>query len=208
MPDNAEQGVNRRQFFKSAFVELTKVVLEFSGAKGEASPKRRNYLRPPGAVEEGLFNTLCTRCDECIKVCPHQCIRGSDSESATGARVGTPIIRPQEAACRLCHDFPCITACKDGALRPVGDIRKVKIGVALIDRRRCLDYTFDYMGAQTSPCQQCYSQCPLKDEAITLEGSGPVVQAEKCVGCGICENVCQTVNPPSSVRVFPMTKVF
>lgn len=204
MPDNAEQGVNRRDFFKSAFVELTKAVLEFSGAKGEGSPQRRNYLRPPGAVEEGLFNTLCTRCDACIKICPHLCIRGSDSESETGAKVGTPIIRPQEAACRLCHDFPCITACKDGALRPVGDIRKVKIGVALIDRRRCLDYA----GEQSSPCQQCYLQCPLKDEAIILEGPGPVVLAEKCVGCGICENVCHTVNPPSAVRVFPMTKGF
>ena len=202
MPIDDESPVNRRQFFKSTFTEIAKAVLEFSGEKGKESPGKRTYLRPPGAVEEGLFNSLCTRCDECIKVCPHQCIRGSDSETDTGARVGTPIIIPKEAACKLCTDFPCIRACKDGALRPVGDIRKVKIGVALIDRRRCLDYA----GGQRSPCQQCYSQCPIKDEAIYLEDSRPVVRGEKCVGCGICENACQTVNPPSSIRVLSVTK--
>ncbi len=197
-----ERWVNRRQFFKSTFVEIARAVLEFSGEKGEEPPKKRNYLRPPGAVEERLFNSLCTRCDECIKVCPYQCIRGSDSETDTGAWVGTPIIIPKEAACRLCSDFPCIAACQDGALRPVRDIKQVKIGVAWIDRRRCLDYA----GGEGSPCQQCYSQCPLKDEAIVLEDSRPVVWAEKCVGCGICENVCPAVNPPSAIRVFPLTK--
>ncbi|MDZ4384148.1 MAG: rhodanese-like domain-containing protein, partial [Nitrospirota bacterium] len=44
MPDNMEQGVNRREFFKSAFVELTKVVLEFSGAGGDLEPVDRMAL--------------------------------------------------------------------------------------------------------------------------------------------------------------------
>lgn len=196
---NDDRPVNRRDFFKNAFVEITKAVLEFSGETKSVPPQKSNCLRPPGAVGEALFNILCTRCDECIKACPHQCIRGSDSDN-NGARVGTPIIIPKEAACKLCTDFPCIKACKDGALRPVEDIRKVKIGVALIDRRRCLDYA----GEQASPCRQCYIQCPLKDEAIYLEVSRPVIRAERCTGCGICENVCQTVNPPSAIRVFPM----
>ncbi len=195
-----ERPVNRRQFFKTAFVEIARAVSEFSGDKGGSPPKKRNYLRPPGAVNEPLFNILCTRCDECIKACPYLCIRGADPDS--GARIGTPVIIPGKAACKLCPDFPCIKACKDGALMPVGDIRKVKIGVALVDRRRCLDYAEGH----ASQCQQCYRLCPLKDEAICLEDSRPVVRAERCVGCGICENVCHTVNPPSAIRVFPVPK--
>lgn len=195
-----ERPVNRRQFFKSAFVEFAKVVSEFQGEKVDKAPQKRNYLRPPGAVREALFNTLCTRCDECIKACPYQCIGGSDGNN--GARFGTPVIIPAKTACRLCIDFPCIRVCKDGALRPVEDIRMVKIGVALIDRRKCLDYA----GGQTHPCQQCYIQCPLKDEAIYLEDFMPVVRAERCVGCGVCENVCHVVNPLSAIIVFSMPK--
>jgi len=196
---SSDRPVNRRDFFKYAFVEITKAVQEFSGEKRDLPPRKRNYLRPPGAVGEALFDLLCTRCDACIKACPHQCIRGSDSEEG-GAKVGTPIIIPKEAACRLCSDLPCIKACKDGALRPVEDIRKVRIGVALIDRRSCIDY----MEEQAPPCRQCYIQCPLKDEAIYLDRERPVIRAERCTGCGICENICRNVNPSPAIRVFPV----
>ena len=190
--------VDRRGFFKSAFLEITKKVLALSQDKGDGAPKKkRRWLRPPGAVEESLFFSRCTRCNECIKVCPHQCIRGVDSD--TDAGIGTPVIVPRIAPCKLCTDLPCIKVCKDKALMPVDDIRKIKIGVALIDRTRCLNYT----GDGSSLCRKCYTECPLKDEAIYLEDSRPVVRAERCAGCGICENVCEGVNSPSSVRVFP-----
>ncbi|MBI5755408.1 MAG: hypothetical protein HZA12_00635 [Nitrospirae bacterium] len=195
MSDNRE--VNRREFFKGAFADIARMVVDVVAQKDTNNPpKKRDYLRPPGAVGEGLFSTLCTRCDECIKACPHMCIRGADTDS--GARVGSPVIIPKDAACKLCVDFPCIKACKEGALKPVEDIRKVRIGVALIDRRRCLDY----VGGNNYLCQQCYKQCPLKDEAIYLEGTRPVVRAERCTGCGICEYICHEITSPSAVKIF------
>jgi ferredoxin len=30
------------------------------------------------------------------------------------------------------------------------------------------------------------------------------VDKEKCVGCGICENVCNTVNQPIAIKVVPL----
>ena len=193
-----EKIVNRRQFFKAAFVAVTEKAAEISGEGQRKVPKKRNYLRPPGAVEEALFLSLCTLCDECIKACPHNCIKRA--ERGMGTKTGTPIIVPKEVPCRLCTDLPCINACKDGALRPVEDLKKVRMGAAVIDRTRCLDYTEE----QFSLCQQCYRHCPFPDEAIYLEEERPVIRGEKCVGCGICENVCQAVNPPSAIRVFPV----
>ncbi|MDD5434545.1 MAG: hypothetical protein PH343_03860 [Nitrospira sp.] len=111
-----EKPLNRRQFFKSAIADIARTVIEFNREKDNLIPKTGNVLRPPGAVEESLFNQLCTVCNECIKVCPHFCIRGSDSEEE--AKIGTPILIADNAGCKQCPDQPCIKACKDGALRP------------------------------------------------------------------------------------------
>ena len=199
MNDSSDEEItDRRGFFRSAFTEITKKFVAFS-AKTESKPvRKRKYIRPPGAVEESLFLSRCTRCNECIKVCPHYCIRGLDSDVEYG--IGTPIIIPEITPCRLCPDLPCIRACKDKALMPVAGINDIRIGVALIDRTNCLDYS----GDTASQCRRCYTECPLKEEAIYLEDSRPVIRAERCTGCGICENVCAAITSPAAVRVFPI----
>ena len=193
-----ERIIDRRDFFKNAFSEITKKIAEFSVEKEIKPVRKRKYIRPPGAVEESVFLSRCTRCNECIKVCPHFCIRGLDSDVEYG--IGTPIIIPEIAPCRLCPDLPCISACKDNALLPSDDIKNVRIGTALIDRTNCLDYS----GDSASLCRKCYTECPLKEEAIYLEDSRPVIRAERCTGCGICENVCEAITSPAAVRVFPI----
>lgn len=199
MQDSPDEKVTgRRGFFKTAFTELTKKLFELSVEPENKPARRRKYLRPPGAVEESLFLSRCTRCNECIKVCPHYCVRGMDSDVEYG--IGTPIIIPEITPCRLCHDLSCIRVCKDKALIPVEDISKVRIGTALINRSNCTDYSGDI----TTPCRKCYTECPLRDEAIYLEDSRPVISAGKCTGCGICENVCAAISSPPAVRVYPV----
>ncbi len=192
-----ERITDRRGFFRSAFTELTKKIAEFTAGTGSKPVRKRKYLRPPGAVEESLFLSRCTRCNECIKVCPHYAVRGMDSDVEHG--IGTPIIIPEIAPCRLCPDLPCIRVCRDKALMPLNDARDVRIGTAVIGSANCPDYS----GNGVSYCQKCYRECPLKDVAIVLEDSRPVIQADKCAGCGICENVCVTVTSPPAVRVIP-----
>ena len=199
-----ERLSDRRQFFKETFVTVARYATELLPKEEEKKTDKKHkkivYLRPPGAVEESEFISLCTRCDECIKACPHQCI--GYAESDTG--LGTPVIVARVSACRLCPGFPCITACKTGALKPVNSIRDVKMGTAAIDKRRCLDHAEE----KCSACQQCYRQCPLKDEALYLDDEyRPFLRAERCVGCGICENICQAVNPPGAISITPAQKL-
>ncbi|GAX59462.1 ferredoxin [Candidatus Scalindua japonica] len=196
-----DQG--RRTFFKETFSYFGNAVSEIVKNKVEAvtknssglslHAKKRRYIRPPGAVREEEFIALCTKCDECIKVCPHESIRklNKDFDIADG----TPIIVPEETPCYLCEDYHCIKACNDGALVAVNKVEEITMGHASINEDNCMAY-----GAQF--CEQCVRNCPVPD-AIYLEDNKPVVRREKCVGCGICENVCNTVNQPIAIKVVP-----
>jgi Pyruvate/2-oxoacid:ferredoxin oxidoreductase delta subunit len=54
--------------------------------------------------------------------------------------------------------------------------------VAIIQGRFCLAY-------QRSFCTTCSERCP-EDGAIIVEQGVPRVVADKCTGCGICNEVC------------------
>ncbi len=192
----------RREFFKETFSYIGNAVSDIVKSKVNAVPgpdtdtnsDTRRFIRPPGAVHEKEFLSLCTRCDECLIACPHYSIRrlNKDFDSADG----TPIIVPEETPCYLCEDFPCIKACKDGALVEVKDKEEVDMGKAYINESNCMAYGVQF-------CEQCVRNCPIPD-AMYQEDNKPVVRIEKCVGCGICETVCNTVNQPIAIKVVPV----
>ncbi len=166
-------------------------VSEIVKSKADIIPRDRSFLRPPGAVRKEEFLILCTRCDECLKACPHGSIRKLNK--GFGFADGTPIIDPDETPCYLCDDFPCVRACEEGALKGVADKEDVKMGKAYINESNCMAW-----GAQF--CEHCVRKCPVPG-AIYLEEGKPVVRRERCVGCGICENICNTVNQPLAIKV-------
>ncbi len=194
----------RRAFFKETFsyignavgdIVKTKVTaITNPGSDSDINSKTRRYIRPPGALKEKEFLAMCTKCDECVKACPHYSIRklNKDFDIADG----TPIIIPEDAPCYMCEGFPCISACKDGALVEVNEKEDVAMGKAYINEDNCMAY-----GAQF--CEQCVRNCPIPD-AMYQEDNKPMVRIEKCVGCGICETVCNTVNQPIAIKVVPV----
>ena len=148
-------------------------------------------LRPPGAIEETDFLDKCIRCRKCQEVCPYDSI--ITAHGNWGLAMGTPIISARDIPCYLCDDFPCIDICPSEALLPVDSKEEVRMGVAVIDESLCFAYN-------NIICRACYERCPIYREAITLKDElFPVVHAEKCVGCGICVNVCPT--EPVSIKV-------
>ncbi|MDN3510860.1 MAG: 4Fe-4S dicluster domain-containing protein [Candidatus Jettenia sp. CY-1] len=190
--DNAEKTVDRRQLFKDLFAFMGNTVADYAQKKVNRIMPKGEYLRPPGAVEEAEFLSLCTRCDECIKVCPAKAIKRSTG--LADVAIGTPIIIPKESPCVLCNGLLCSAACKEGALKPIERVDNVRIGIAKINRSQCLAW-----GDQD--CQLCFIKCPLRGDAIYQEDGKPVINPDKCVGCGVCEHTCHTINNICAIKI-------
>lgn len=182
----------RRDFFKDSVLSVAKAAQAFTTEK-DAKPEqpapavRKDWLRPPGAVEESLFLDRCTKCADCAKACPHGSILFHQEN-------GTPVIFPDQTPCYLCEDFPCIAACATDALIPVTGRDQVRMGIAAVSLRLC---------TAGQGCHACASKCPTDALSIDFDTQQMVVHTERCVGCGICEEVCKTVNDHIAVRVIP-----
>lgn len=209
--NRAEFSFSRRAFIGSA---MTGVGLSL--AEGvNASPRSPENLviRPPGAVKEPDFSSLCVRCGECMKVCIKNALNPCFLETGISSMF-TPRLDTRNGYC----EFNC-TLC--GQVCPTGAIRKLDIeekhrtvmGKAFFDKNLCLPY------AKKLPCIVCEEHCPTHDKAIKFktvqilrpDGSSttlqqPYIVSELCVGCGICENRCP-LESEAGVRVMPSERV-
>lgn len=146
-------------------------------------------LRPPGAVDEESFSKLCVRCGQCVVVCPYGTVGLTDG---FGRDRLLPKVEPRTQPCWLC--MKCPPVCPSGALdSSLSDLRQVRMGRAYILKDRCYNYIGGIM------CWTCYDRCPLRGQAIILEGGLTPAITTDCVGCGICEYVC----PVQAVETLP-----
>lgn len=189
---SSEPEFGRRRFIKESVLSIAKTAREYvkhrdAPADPEGPAPRTDWLRPPGAVEENLFLERCTRCADCLEACPYESIAKSSVD-------GFPVIFPDEEPCHLCDDFPCIAACGTEALLPVPKRGYVRMGLAEVGHRDC---------TAAQGCHACVSRCPTGALAMDFGSLKVDVIAQQCVGCGLCEQVCRTVNDRIAIRVIP-----
>ncbi|MCA9299011.1 MAG: 4Fe-4S binding protein [Phycisphaerales bacterium] len=167
-------------------------------SRSDAAP---TLLRPPGALDEADFLAACTRCGECVAVCPFDTLRLAGPDQ--GVSHGSPYFVPRETPCSLCQGhtdsdrpFACINVCPTPALKEITRTHDLRMGVAKILPDLCLAH-------QGVTCRTCWHACPLPNEAIRLGASlRPEVVPDQCIGCGLCEHACPTeqaaivVEPP------------
>jgi ferredoxin len=162
---------------------------------------RRSYnpwlIRPPGSVPEPEFLEKCVRCGECMKACPTNAIHPTTLHAGLEG-TWTPVLNMDvgycEYECTLCGQV-----CPTHAIRElsVEEKQKVRIGLAYFDKNRCLPYAY------ARSCIVCEEHCPTPKKAIWFEEvevrdarggklvvKQPRVNAELCIGCGICQNKC------------------
>lgn len=161
--------------------------------EANALTKRDNtgrLIRPPGAMPENLFNARCLACGQCIKVCPTNALQPCSLDDGF-SRLSTPKLSPRIGGCEeKCH--ACGNVCPTNAIRklPYDEKRFAKMGTAVIDKHRCLAWE------QNKECLVCDEVCPYHaiDPKFLQTSRGmfkvPVVDADLCMGCGMCEQKC------------------
>jgi ferredoxin-type protein NapG len=190
-------GTSRREFFvhgaQMAGAAAAVGTLWFALLRAEAHAAA-GALRPPGARAEADFAARCIKCGQCVRACPFATLALASVGGA--APIGTPYFEPRRVPCYMCQDLPCTKACPSGALdAALDDIAKARMGVAVLDEQHCLSW-------QGMRCEVCYRVCPLRGKAIVVNTEPrrvsrhavfePVVDADHCTGCGMCEQACPT----------------
>ncbi len=191
----AEGGGGRRKFLQDSVGRLLREIAEHTEKR--VAPRR--WFRPPGAAPEVAFVAACTRCGDCIDVCPVHAIVKAPANA--GLAAGTPYIEPTMQACIVCADMPCAAACETGALvvpadpEGLGVWASVHMGVLELDPDRCITF-------QGQACGVCVRSCPVGDRALAIDDRGhPVLKPEGCVGCGVCVTACVTTPSSLSLRL-------
>lgn len=186
------EPISRRQLFRFKLGDITRHFKEGQEETGEE--EKEKWIRPPGAIaEESNFLAACERCPHCADACPHGAI--TFLGPSEGKLEGSPVMHPVESPCHWCTDMPCINTCPTDALSfPIAnELSSVRpIGVAIIDNDACLL-------AQGILCDTCAIRCPTHIKAIQMQGRHPVLDAEKCTGCGLCAYHCEA--EPGAIKI-------
>lgn len=161
-------------------------------------PVRATPIVPPGAWSARHFARHCTACQLCVSACPNNVLRPSTEP----ARLMQPEMSYERGYCRP-ECTHCSDVCPAGAIRPITIEEKssARIGHAVWIRKNCIPLT------DGVECGNCARHCP--SGAILMVPSDsedpnsvriPVVNAERCIGCGACENLCPA-RPFSAIYV-------
>ena len=161
-------------------------------------PKRLTPIVPPGALSARDFTQHCTACQLCVSVCPNEVLRPSTDLM----KLMQPEMSYERGYCRP-ECTKCSEVCPTGAIRPItiADKSAIQIGHAVWVKENCVPLT------DGVECGNCARHCPTgaiqmvpSDPADDASPKIPVVNAERCIGCGACENLCPA-RPFSAIYV-------
>lgn len=202
-----EHNSSRRAFLTAATMATATTLLEAQEKKVDGGlaaieekkvPSRKHPIVPPGALGIRNFSTHCTACQLCVSVCPNDVLRPSGKL----VTLMQPEMSYERGYCRPeCNK--CAEVCPAGAIHSISlaDKSSVQIGHAVWVKENCIPLT------DKVECGNCARHCPTG--AIQMVPSDrndehspkiPVVNTERCIGCGACENLCPS-RPFSAIYV-------
>lgn len=161
-------------------------------------PDRKTPIVPPGALSLSNMAHHCTACQLCVSACPNGVLR----PSAQLETLMQPEVSYERGYCRP-ECTKCSDVCPTGAILRVTEADKsaIQIGHAVWVKKNCIPLT------DGVECGNCARHCPAG--AIQMVPSDPeaddspripVINTERCIGCGACENLCPA-RPFSAIYV-------
>ena len=202
-----ETDTNRRSFLLTAVALTAGAALKAEEKKVDGGlaeildkkvPARQTPILPPGALTANHFAHHCTACQLCVSACPN----GVLSPATELDRFMQPELSYERGYCRP-ECTRCSEVCPVGAIKPITKEEKasMQVGHAVWIRKNCVVITDDVH------CGNCERHCPTgaiqmvpSDENNPRSHKIPVINTERCIGCGACENLCPA-RPYSAIYV-------
>lgn len=214
LPSNSRESVDsnapdnsRRAFLATAAAVTATAAIKAEEKKVDGGlaeildkkvPERQTPILPPGALTAKHFAQHCTACQLCVSACPNGVLRPATDLD----RFMQPELSYERGYCRP-ECTRCSEVCPAGAIKPITREEKAstQVGHAVWIRKNCVVLTDDVN------CGNCERHCPSgaiqmvpSDESNPRSRRIPVVDVERCIGCGACENLCPA-RPYSAIYV-------
>ena len=177
-----DSDMTRRETLKGVAVLAVAEKLTDGGFAAVSLPGRPDRgipVLPPGAGDRESFYRKCVSCQLCIANCPGKCLVQSTSLKT----FGQPVMDFRHGYC-LDSCVKCGEMCPELAIGKLQAIQRpnVHMGEATWRKDLCVRTT------EGDKCTACVRKCPM--QAIHIVQGFPVVDRQKCIGCGACEHVC------------------
>ena len=134
-------------------------------------------VRPPYGINESLFQSECATCENkaCVSSCDEQIIFILED--------GTPSLDFTKSGCTFCED--CASVCEANVLNLENVHTSEQLNATFrISTEGCVAYN----GVICFSCKE-----PCIDDAILFNGMfNPVIDMDRCTGCGFCIGRCPT----------------
>ena len=204
---NGSDGNGRRAFITTTATvaataairaESKKVDGGLAVVEDKVAPKRATHIVPPGAFSAHHFARHCTSCQLCVSACPN----GVLMPSGDFERLMQPEMSYERGYCRT-ECTRCADVCPTDAIRPITVEEKssTRIGHAVWVKKNCIPLT------DGVECGNCARHCPSGAiQMVPMDANDeeslkiPVVNTERCIGCGACEHLCPA-RPFSAIYV-------
>lgn len=160
-------------------------------------PNRTTHIVPPGASGIRHFERHCTACQLCVSACPNQVLRPANQIE----RFMQPEMSYERGYCRP-ECTKCSEVCPTEAIKRIDVAEKssIQIGRALFIKENCV------VNTDGVSCGNCARHCPTGAiHMLPKDGDPdalptPVIETERCIGCGACEYLCPA-RPFSAIYV-------
>lgn len=183
---------------RKAFTGNSKGLALRENVTGLASAGNKITTVPPGAESVENMISNCTGCQLCVSACPGEVLVSSTNLFT----LNQPQMSYERGYC-IEGCTKCSEVCPTSAIKKITVEQKGKtqIGTAVWDAGLCIPLRDgEFCGACGYACPYGAIELTAVDPLDADSPQFPVVDPEKCRGCGACENVCPS-RPQKAIYV-------